>query len=383
VKQHRKDVELNQLIDREIFDRLVEKWGMDKWVRELNTWELTSALITAVTLRLNSYREIEQTLGIPRATLGDALAKRFSGFFTELCDQILLVIKGLTSDRKVKRAIRQIKALDSSKIKVHGSLFSSPGWQQSSAHGHSAAAKLHVIWDVDEQWVDDCVVTGDRSNDSPVSRWFNLKSGAVYVFDRAYNDLKFWIKIRKAGSDFVTRLKRISIKGLKEGRIAEQSDQTGVLYEGTYTPCKASIYTVPAEDRDKLEFRYIVYRDPETGKTFYFVTSDWTSPAQDIADIYKKRWAVELLFRWFKGHLGIRYLATKNKNAVKIQLAIAVLVQLLLRLKKLRDRYHGTLWELLLTIRTALLTQGLTTSAPADGCRWKRPTGAGLADACT
>lgn len=47
---------------------------------------------------------------------------------------------------------------------------------------------------------------------------------------------------------------------------------------------------------------------------------------------YKGRWAVELLFRWLKGHLNICYLAVKNTNAVKIQLDIVVLPQFLLQL---------------------------------------------------
>jgi hypothetical protein len=226
------------------------------------------------------------------------------------------------------------------------------------------------------------LVTGARSNDSPVSHWFTLKPNVVYVFDRAYSDLNFWIKIRKVGSDFVTRLKGMSIKRLQEGGAAAQSDRDGVLYDGVYTPCVASRYTVPKEDRANLEFRYIVYRDPKTKKTFHFVTSDWVLSGQAIADIYKKRWAVELLFRWFKGHLDIRYLAARNKNAVKIQLAIAVLIQLLLRLKKLKDNFKGTLWELLRAIRTDLLRHALASSPAWDGCRWKRPIAKRLNHAC-
>ncbi|MFZ9595140.1 MAG: transposase, partial [Bdellovibrionia bacterium] len=74
---------------------------------------------------------------------------------------------------------------------------------------------------------------------------------------------------------------------------------------------------------------------------------------------YKRRWAVELLFRWLKSHLEIRYLAVKDANAVKIQLAVAVLIQLLLQLKKILTDYQGTLWELLRSLRTAQTRQFL------------------------
>jgi IS4 transposase len=104
-----------------------------------------------------------------------------------------------------------------------------------------------------------------------------------------------------------------------------------VLYDGVYRPCLGVLNKLSCGDRSRAKFRYIVYRDPGTKKVFYFVTSDREASAQSIADIYKKRWAVELVFRWLKGHLNIRYLAPKNKNAIKIQIAMAVLLQLLLQ----------------------------------------------------
>ena len=71
-----------------------------------------------------------------------------------------------------------------------------------------------------------------------------------------------------------------------------------------------------------------------------------------IAAIYKKRWAVELLFRWLKSHLEIRTLDARNTNAIKIQLAVAVLVQLLLQLHRMLAKFSGTLWEYLRILRT-------------------------------
>ena len=88
MQKTRRDRSLWQFIDRKKFDALVAKWEIDKWVRELKTWELTCALVTMMTYRLGSYREIEQALRIPRSTFGDALVKRCHGFFEELCDMI-------------------------------------------------------------------------------------------------------------------------------------------------------------------------------------------------------------------------------------------------------------------------------------------------------
>ncbi len=177
---------LFKLINRKKFQELAKKWGVDKGVRSLTTWELTNALISCFVLRLGSYRDMEATLGIADSTFGDALRLRNSGFFQELCDMILLEIRAKTECRKVKKAMRQILAIDSTEIKVHGSLFDEPGWKQKHCKGeHKASAKLHVVWNVDGEWIDDFIITPGRTGDSPVSlnlRILSRKSEIKMVF---------------------------------------------------------------------------------------------------------------------------------------------------------------------------------------------------------
>lgn len=365
------DSSLFQLIDRKKFDELVEKHGMDKSIRSLSTWELTCALVTCMTMRLSSFREVEETLGIPRSTLGDALKHRFCGFFQDLCDLILLEIRGRTQDRKLRRGIRELLAIDSSECRVHGSLFSLPNWKLKQSEGHEASCKLHVVYNVDGGWIDDFKITGARKHDSPVSLELRLLSGKTYVFDRAYSDIDFWLKIMAAGSHFVTRLKdNASLAKLQAQILKKRKDESGVLHDGLYRPSPA-LFNLHREELEVTQLRHIIYRDPETRKVFHFVTSDFKSSAQAIADTYKRRWAVELLFRWLKGHLDIRYFPVKNSNAVKIQLAIAVLLQLLLQLRKIVIGFKGTLWDMLRKIRAAVIRQTLAESGPPDGCRWR------------
>ena len=384
MKNNGKKFGLFQLIDQKRFRELVDKWEMDKWVREFKTWEMTCALISCMTMRLGSYREVEEALGIPRSTFGDAMTERSHGFFEALCDEILFSIRAKTEDRKVKRAIRQLLVIDSSEIPVHGSLFSAHDWKSktSRADNRLASAKLHLVWNIDGQWVNDFMITGVRRHDSPVSRLFSLEADKTYVFDRAYNDFRFWLEIIKTGSHFVTRLKKQSFARFKDAQRAEAKNRNrdGVLYDGIYEPNLGLLRKskVPPKLRLGFKLRCVVYRDQETKKVFYFVTSDFESTAQMIADIYKKRWAVELLFRWLKSHLDIRRLTARNKNAVKIQLATAVLIQLLLQLKKTIERYKGTLWELLRSIRTSLIAKSLSGMRAPSRCRWKSATRANL-----
>jgi len=371
--EHRNNPSLFQLIDRKSFDELVIKHGMDKGVRSFFTWEFTCALLTCMTLRLGSYRDIEESLGIPRSTFGDALDLRFHGFFQDLCDLVLQDIRGRTQDRKVKRAIREILAIDSSEFQVHGSIFSLPGWKQKQTKGHKAGCKLHTIFNVDGGWIDDFKITGIRKHDSPVSLQLRLAPNKIYVFDRAYNDMSFWLKIVSVGSHFVTRLKDCeTLRKLQIKIMRGKRDQHGVLHDGFHQP-SAVLMSRHREDLEDTQLRHVVYRDPETKKIFHFVTSDFRLSAKTIAAIYKRRWAVELLFRWLKGHLDIRYLAVKTANAVKSQLSVAVLLQLLLQLKKITTEFTGTLWSLLRSIRSTLNHRIFASCASPDGCRWKGP----------
>jgi putative transposase len=378
------DSSLFQLIDRKSFDQLVKTHGMDKGVRSLSTWEMTCALITSLTLRLSSYREVEETLGIPKSTLGDAMNGRFHGFFQDLCDRVLAEIRGRTADRRIRRGIRELLAIDSTECRVHGSLFHLPAWQLKQAQGQQALAgcKLHVVYRVDGEWIEDFKITGVRKHDSPVSFQLRIDSGKTYVFDRAYSDMRFWLKILKAGSHFVSRLRECAYaKQLQTRVLKEKLGQNGVLHDGLYWPG----FTQSQKSWQVLELaqlRHILYWDAETGKVFHFITSDLKAPAETIARIYKRRWAVELIFRWLKGHLDIRRLACKNPKAVKVQLAIAVLMQLLLQLKRIATRFNGTPWQLLRKIRACIYRQTLAAHGPPDGCRWSHAPGSPKRTSC-
>lgn len=363
---------LLQLIDRKKFDELCENWEMDKGVRTLTTWEQTCTHIMAFILRLESLREIEAALFVPRCTFGDANSNRSAGFFEELCTMVLGQIQGIARGRKVKRAIRELLAMDASECKVHGSLFRIPLWQnkkQKKGKGKRIASlKFHAVWNVDEEWIEDFRITPGNTIDTIVAKQFKIKPYCMYVFDRAYNDLTFWWQVTEGGAHFVSRLKDCSKRKQHRDKVLRKAKgRDGVLWEGKWHPTQG--WRHPRVPKD-ISFRHIIYRDAETKKVFDFITSDLGVSAQQIADTYKRRWAVELLFRWLKGHLGVRYFAAKNTNAIKIQLAIAVLVQLLTQLYRIKNRYSGTLWECLREMRTSLVKRGLVGSDFPEGLRW-------------
>ena len=70
----------------------------------------------------------------------------------------------------------------------------------------------------------------------------------------------------------------------------------------------------------------------DTGKVLRIVSNDLDAPAGEIAALYKRRWAIELFFRWIKQTLRIRHFYGTSENAVRIQIAVALIAFVLLRL---------------------------------------------------
>jgi IS4 transposase len=148
-----------------------------------------------------------------------------------------------------------------------------------------------------------------------------------YVFDLGYYDYAWWAKLDAAGCRIVTRLKRNTpITVTQERAVADVSnilsDRIGHL------PKRQANNRRNPFHKEVRELRVII----DSGKILRIVTNDLTAPAQVIADLYKRRWAIELFFRWVKQTLKITRFVGTSENAVRIQVAVALIAFLLLRL---------------------------------------------------
>ena len=103
------------------------------------------------------------------------------------------------------------------------------------------------------------------------------------------------------------------------------------------------------------KLRRIRYVDPETGKRLWFLTNHLKLDACAIALLYRKRWKIELLFKWMKQHLHIKAFFGNSQNAVKAQLWIAVMVYVLIHLLKHRHGLSQTPNEIAQVLSVTLL----------------------------
>ena len=100
--------------------------------------------------------------------------------------------------------------------------------------------------------------------------------------------------------------------------------------------------------------RRISYSDPETAKRFVFLTNNFDLPALTIANIYKKRWQVELFFRWIKQNLRIKSFYGTSPNAVKTQVWIAICIYVLVAIVRKELKVERSMSEILQILSVSL-----------------------------
>ena len=101
-------------------------------------------------------------------------------------------------------------------------------------------------------------------------------------------------------------------------------------------------------------FRLIRYYDEEDDREFIFLTNAKQLSALDVANLYKKRWLVELFFKWLKQHLKIKRFWGTTENAVRIQISVAIITYCLVAIVQHDMRLERSTYEVLQILSISL-----------------------------
>lgn len=313
------------------FERLVARHGADDRIRRLTTKSQLIALLYGQLSGASSLREIVGGLEshaarlyhlgarpAQRSTLAEANAHRPSAVFADLfAEMVSRVHRGL------RRAMGEsVYLIDSTSLPLTSR---SADWARFSAG--VCGAKTHVIYDPDANQPIYAAVTVANVNDITAAQAMPIEAGATYVFDLGYYDYGWWAKMNAAGCRIVTRFKtNTPLTVTAELEVAQGgailSDRIGLLPRRQAKNRKNPFSDPVREVRVRID----------TGKVLRILSNDLDASAQQIADLYKRRWAIELFFRWVKQTLKIRHFLGTNENAIRIQIAVALIAFLLLRM---------------------------------------------------
>jgi transposase len=314
-----------------VFDRLVASHQADRRGRRLTTKSQFGALLFGQLAGAASLREIEAGLeshksrlyhlGITaarRSTLADANALRPTAGFAELFWVMM---------RRAHRGLRRRLADTTSLIDSTGLRLDqrSLDWARFSAE--VCGAKLHVVYDPDADRPIYAAITPAKVNDITAAQAMPIEPGVTCVFDLGYYDYVWWNKLDEAGCRILTRFKRNTPLAVIEERPVAQgtairSDRIGFLPRRQANRRRNPMRDAVREVRVRTD----------TGKVLRILSNDLDAPAAEIAELYKRRWAIELFFRWIKQVLKITCFLGTSENPVAIQIIVALIAFLLLRL---------------------------------------------------
>ena len=324
--------QLVQEIPWDTFARLAGQYGADATARSFSARDHLAAMLAAALGGLHGLRQTVAGLRPDRgplrlmgcappcrATLADANRRRDPALFIALLQAMLPRLHRLLR----RDAGAMVRLIDSTQVNLGLRMR-----QWIGLHRGEPTAKIHVVYDPRAAQPVYFDLTSAKINDiTAVKQRLPIEPGALYVFDLGYYDFGWWAEMHDNGCTFVTRLKRntplreVEQRPVSPGTVV-QSDRTARLPERL------------ARSRRNLFDgigREIVIRI-STGRILRLFTNDLTSPAAIIADLYKERWQIELFFKWIKQNLRISRFMGTTENAVRIQIATAMIAYILVRL---------------------------------------------------
>jgi hypothetical protein len=354
--------QLVELLPRRAFDNAVERYDGDRRVRRFSCMDQLLCMIFAQVTGRASLRETVcclRAIGprryhcgirgpVSRSTLAGANEQRDHRIFM---DTALAMIAAARLELPVDADLRRLKieayAIDSTTIDLCLKLFPWALFRR-----RKGGIKAHTMLDLGTGIPVFLWISHAKTHDLLVLDRIVPEAGAFYVMDRGYVDFERLHRLHLAAAFFVTRAKRNMDYRVVERRPVSPDDDVRtdrlVRLRG---PKSRKLY--PAT------LRLVRYVDPKSQKRFVFLTNNLILEPQTVAMLYRRRWQIELFFKWVKQHLHIKAFFGTTPNAVKTQLWIAVIVFVLTVKLKHRHGLPQDLNEVLQILSVTILEKTL------------------------
>lgn len=316
--------QLVAFLNRSKFNRIVAKYGGDRYVKHFTCWNQLLAMMFGQLCNRSSLRDLITILdahsnkcyhlgmgrNVSKTNLAYANQNRDYRIFEEYAYY-------LVSEAREKRKTNifdlegNVYAFDSTTIDLCLAVF---WWAK--FRKRKGGIKVHTLLDVETQIPAFFHITTASVHDSKAMGVIPYEQGSYYIFDRGYNDFKRLYKINCIEAYFVVRAKKnLQYKAVKWKRRLPKNVLSDATIELTgFYPKKH----YPAH------LRLIRYWDEEQNREFMFLTNNFSLTSLQVANLYKNRWQVELFFKWLKQHLKIKKFWGTSENAVRIQIYCAM-----------------------------------------------------------
>jgi hypothetical protein len=338
------DIVLKQLIalvPRYEFDTLAAHHHSGQKFRSFNRWSQFLAMVVGQLSGRKSLRDIADNLKAQgkrlyhlgmkhttKATLSRVNAEQPATLYQTLFNRLLHRCQ-LVAPKHRFSFKGKLYLLDATVINLCLTAFPWAEFRQKKG-----AIKLHVGLDADGYLPAFMDMTTGKEHEINWAKTLQLTKGSFVCMDRGFTDYRWYSELTTNSIFFVSRLK-------------SNADVKYLLKRpGRKSPGITTDQTIGLKGVEK-PLRLVSYTDPETGIDYRFVTNAHHLKAKEIAEIYKKRWQIELFFKWIKQNLKIKTFLGATSNAVLTQVWIALCVYLILAYLKFKAKLGCSMQQIL------------------------------------
>jgi len=337
---------LKQIIDlipQKLLTESIFRFGSDKHYRTYKTYDQLVAMLYGQLNFCQTLRDITLGLGLntkflddlnlkqspARSTMSDGNESRDSRVFEHLYYSLVNHYSGLFRKTKNYQVIEEIKGMpiklnDSTTISVCLGLFD---WAKfRTAKG---GIKIHTSLDEAKMLPEIINITEAKVHDRKGIKDFIYEKGTIIVEDRGYFDFKLFKARIENENFFVTRIKiNTQYKSIEELDLPDGKDEHILKDEIIVLSGGKAIEA----GMDKVKLRRIAVYKEDENKIIEVICNNLTWSAATIAELYKRRWSIEIFFKLMKQNLQIKTFLGTSENACKSQIYIALIGYLLLEL---------------------------------------------------
>ena len=359
--------QLIKSLDREKIIEKSRKHGGEKYVKSFDGYTHLLTMLYAVIQRFDSLREIETSMtaevrklhhvGIDtvpkRSTLSDANARRSEKFFEEvyrdLYDENRDILSSDSRRGGNEEWMKRLRIIDSTTV----SLFSNTIFKGVGRHPKTGkkkgGIKVHTVICAKEGVPCDVQFTSAATNDSFMLAPSHYSHNEIAAMDRAYINYAKFEELTDRGVVYVTKMKKnLNYEVLVD--CMHQNPQGFMEY-------REQVVVFRKGDINHIA-RIITYVDIKKGrqpKLISLLTNDFDMPLETIVAIYRRRWQIESLFKQIKQNFPLRYFYGESANAIKIQIWVTLIANLLLSVLQSTLQRHWSFSGLATMVRIVLM----------------------------
>ena len=333
-----------KLLDKSRILQISRENGGERYTKRFNGWIHLVVMLYAIIMRFDSLREITASLltearklshigitfKIGRSTLADANKRRSEAIFESIYRDTYATYRHvLSSDSRTGKTpqwMRRLQIIDSTTITLFSNLIFKGVGRHPKNGKKKGGIKVHTVIHANEGVPSDIRFTSAATNDSFMLKPSSLSKGDIIAMDRAYIDYEKFEQLTEKQVIYVTKMK----KSLKYEILGDTIYQTP---EGVMEVRVQEVrFTKKKQDGETIlhNARIITYVDVRKHKLISLLTNDMEFDPSEIIEIYRRRWEIELLFKQIKQNFPLKYFYGESANAIKIQIWVTLIANLLL-----------------------------------------------------